>query len=909
MRERTTVYVRLAILAFVMGSCRDASLPPLSQETVREVGTPAVRGEEVVGRADASLPSDEAACAMTPTAVTRAPPSAHPFTRLEPQCKEGNWMCDVADDPPDPRDTCFVATQNIARAERELSHAPRGGPVSSKDWDGSREPRFLDRIDDHLHLTSQEHDKLRENGFVVLDRLPYTDYADAFHDVFQEELPLYVGIDPILQAVFSATELVLERVERKRLVPALASLLKKLRSTLSASKGIYDATTLEDLDVYLGVAHHFAFPEDRASLFAHDEAVADLAGNHELMEAELFGRTRMIDFSQLTPRGHYVPNGSDMSVNDAKITPIRLDNYFQSVMWLSRLEFNLVSRSCRSSQPGVEPDPSETPREARDALALADLVERSGVSPELRKFEEVYGAFAGRREDVSVFDLLGLMRASHFGPNDGLAPDKLKAAIGDRFQRTARVHFMPHHSPVLPAIATLLGPRIVPDIAPLTRLVHDSVPSRTVLRAADVGFVLGHDRARELLRSDLAAFPSLEDHLVAARGELRLGATAHDDSYATWLRALLALADPPRGVVPSFMRRPAFLDERMNSALVGYGQLRHTFVLTAGQGYDAYGCEIPDGYVEPLVAVYEALLAHVQKIRAVAGGYSGLERVLRTLRSIAEAELSGAPLSEPDRRWLGMVSENIPSGGYLSSGAPPKWTGWYFDMFEDREIGATKSPAFVADYFTLTNEKLIEYLGAEGPRLGVFVVDTNGEARAMVGPVAKGYETTTPTDTRLDDEKALTHMPKTDAWRTSFAVPAPPEPPLRLEGNLYECGADGAGESEWRVVMQSDRPIGAVTVGLLDHHGDSLAPPLTLDVGAGSTVYVFRLPEAFRRNRFGVEAMHVRIEDLAKSASGAGPYDWFTSPSVFSGKDFGDPETHPRRPRGVGHFLVDGTKK
>ena len=59
-----------------------------------------------------------------------------------------------------------------------------------------------------------------------------------------------------------------------------------------------------------------------------------------------------------------------------------------------------------------------------------------------------------------------------------------------------------------------------------------------------------------------------------------------------------------------------------------------------------------------------------------------------------------------------------------STGAPPKWTGWYYDMFEDREISATKNASFVADYFTLTNEGEVRYLGADTPRLGVFLVDS-----------------------------------------------------------------------------------------------------------------------------------------------------------------------------------------
>jgi hypothetical protein len=97
------------------------------------------------------------------------------------------------------------------------------------------------------------------------------------------------------------------------------------------------------------------------------------------------------------------------------------------------------------------------------------------------------------------------------------------------------------------------------------------------------------------------------------------------------------LAEPPDGVVPSFARRPAYADLRMSSALVGYGQIRHNYVLLAGQGYDAYGCEIPDGYVEPALGTYDALIDYTRRARKLTkyskslGAY--FDRALGVLRA------------------------------------------------------------------------------------------------------------------------------------------------------------------------------------------------------------------------------------------------------------------------------------
>jgi hypothetical protein len=328
--------------------------------------------------------------------------------------------------------------------------------------------------------------------------------------------------------------------------------------------------------------------------------------------------------------------------------------------------------------------------------------------------------------------------------------------------------------------------------------------------------------------------------------------------------------------------------------------------------------------------VYEALLAQVRAMRALAKGWDGLERVLGMLATIAHDETSGRILSEPQRRWLGMVAEHIPNGGYGSTTEPPKWTGWYFDMFEDREQGATLRTSLLADYFTLTNVGEVAYLGAEGPRLAVFVVDTNGEPRAMVGPVAKGFETRAPIAGRLDDAKVFDEGTKKSAsWRESYAAPVMPEPALGLEGEVVRCGdmptnprleglgfgfASASAEPtppkpprpvEWRVAIRSVRAAaGPTTITLLDHHGDALTAKLTIDANRDWKVAVFDMPPELAQAHFGVEAIHVRVEDLARSKTGTGAFDYVTSPSVFTGKDYSASETLPVRPAGLPFFNI-----
>lgn len=811
---------------------------------------------------------------------------ARPYAREDGTCTEP--FCDTVDRAPKGADSCFVANGNIARAERELRSALRGKGAQSAAWDHRSTPKFFDRVDAHLHLGAVEQQRLRANGFVVLDREGYDSYAVAFHDVFQQQLPVYVSVDAIFNAVFQASQTVLGEVEEKRLGPSLVRMLTRMRSALASSRGRYDADTLADLEIYLGTAQRLLLGDSAAPIKepAIETTVAGLvaqvgSGSAGLETVELFGRERVVDFSQFTPRGHYANSGFgggfDVPGSRASGEPaqhIGMSEYFQSMMWLSRIELNLASRSCRSSQPGADVDPSETPREARAALALADLVQRTGSLADLRGFEEVYSVFAGAREDVPLPVLAALAQKGGFGPRDAEAPSKLRAAIGDGFQRTARTHFMPESATVLPAITTMFGPRIVPDIAPLTSIVHPAVVDRTELGAADVAYVLGHDRAKRYLAADLAKHPGLGPALDASRAAVAAAVRGKRDVYSTWLGAALHLGDAANGTQPSFMRTEAFADLRLGSALAVYAQIRHTFVLVAGQGYDGYGCEIPDGWVEPAVAAYDGMLAWVRSARSTAPSqakyFQRVTTVLETLRTIAAAEASGAALTEPQRRWLGMIAEYTPVGGSMGdSGEPPKYTGWYFDLFPDREIGAERTVSLVADYFTLTNANQVRHIGIEKAALGVFVVDVGGEPRAMVGPVAKGYEIATTIDGRLNDERARSAPGKVAPWTASYLVPERPQP--TATAHLYSC-VDGA-----RVVVRSAEPITA-TITLLDHHGDALGPPLSHAAGPEPIVLAFTAPPGLLDSPRGIEGLHLGVK-------GAQQWDYVSSRSVYPGSE------------------------
>jgi len=742
-------------------------------------------------------------------------------------------------------DTCQTADSNLARVEAAILGAPprSGAPARSKPWDKRRTPERMAQVTRRLALLPAEKENLDAYGFTVLGRHEFSSYAYAYHEIYQSQLPVFVSIDSILHAIYAGNDGLIADLEDRKLAPTLGRVVDALACALPAATADYPAETARDLDLYIAVARALLHGEPPASVFGdasvEGEAkrlVAAAVAAQEMQTVDMFGRKRVVDFTAYTPRGHY-----------GALEPRQ--RFFRAGMWLSRLEFNLVSRSSRSSQPGFVPEPAETPREDVLALALADLVARAGATADLAQLDTAWSLLAGRREDVSIAQLSELRTKAGIAKlTDKDAATKLRAAIGDYFQRTARIHYMPQGSTTLPAIATLLGPRIVPDAAATRPLVHGEIPGRTRVHAADMAFVLGHDRARASLGDDLTAFPSLDNQLRVAREIVDTAPRGKDDLYSAWMDAVLGLAKPAAGALPSFTRAPAYADLRVNSALAAFGHIKHNYVLMVGESYFEGGCQIPDGYVEPAPAVYEALLdyaargerafAALDPADELAGRayFIRLGHILRVLQRIQNDELADRPLTSDQKSFLSMVAEMSPG----TTGGPPTYTGWWFDMFRRRELDGLSPANYIASFFT---GETVAYIGAQSPVLGVFVVDTGGAPRVAVGPIARAYEHQAPVARRLDDEagRQLAATDKLAPWEASYFVPPPPAPKFHISWS-----------PPYPLELETERAM-TITLEYFDHHREPLGRQ-TVTAKAGKTTVRPKLPK-----RAEPEGVHVQV--------------------------------------------------
>lgn len=710
---------------------------------------------------------------------------------------------DTVTEPSDPKLTCEMADLNLAAAEKAILADKTPRPLAkAKPWDGKQKLQYEDLVDRRFHLSKTEKAALAKNGFVVTEPAFTSTYSWAFHEIYQSQLPVYVSADAILHAVYASNDKLIEAFEEKRLAPLLGQALTAMHCALADSATKWPSEVARAADVYLTVARSLLADAEVPSTLGTDaeaRALLTRIKKHEgIEEIALFGRQRAVDFGAYLPRGHY----------DKELAP-----YFRAAMWLSRLELNLVSRSCRSSQPGAALDPSETPLEAALALGLVELADKSGADKAIDQLDRAWALLAGKREDVSFADLRELRKKAGVSEPSVASAPALRAAIGKGFARTARLHPMPEGVKELPVIFTMLGPRIVPDTAALHLLLNDEVPKRPLPHAGDIAYVLGHDRGKAFIQKDLTDFaPVLAQNLDRARKMLS-APLPENDLYSAWLGAIRGLSAHPAGTLPSFMGTEAFGDLRVNSVVAAYGQLRHNYVLMAGQEVGAAGCEIPDGWVDPVPAVYEALLEYGKRGDRVMteldpkddlGAHAYFVRFARTLevlKRIAEDELAGRALTPAQKQFLSMIAEYRPPG----SGGPATYTGWYFDLFRARKVDGLTSSAFVADYATSVMDSTVVYAGATAPRLGVFVIDVGGPPRLVVGPVARAFEAVGPVAKRFSDAQAET-VTKSEPWAASYLVPSAPTPPLTIEQEGPEF------------VLRSTKALGKVTVTGLDHH-------------------------------------------------------------------------------------------
>ncbi len=662
---------------------------------------------------------------------------------------------------------------------------------------------YLDSIDFRYHLTAYERQLLSRHSFMVTERLKHASFGAAFNEIWHRDLPVFVSTDAILHAIHMSYDAILMGVERAMLIPRLRTLLNNLHAQMPALNARYAGspamqTSLKDMDVYLTIPRKLLGESADPFYFGNGPVVTELM---QLIQAEqavsyrLFSTTsRRVDFSQFKVRGHYT----------SQSYPV-LGKYFQAMMWLGRTEMYLIAPA------GIIPRQTENDiqRQTIDALLVAEAMQAAGSGSTLNEMDDVIRSFVGEQDNVTMPNiqtmrqltgtdsasmLLNLARFRAF--QDTL---RSKAFAFQRYNFQILISDPMNPDSIAPAASfLLLGQRFIIDGYTTASVVYDKIVyqgtrvRRMLPKTLDILFVLGNNGAAQLLQNELNQY-----HYAPNLAAVRYLVDSYDENwwqgsmYNGWLNSIRTLSPPTaRDSLPAFMRTAAWWQEKMNTQLSAWSQLRHDNLLYGKQPYTGgFICSFPQSYVEPVPEFYDAVkaFAHRSYVRfstpplndqSVAGYFLHLRGVADTLAEISRKELQNISVTPAERRFLqGMM--------FFSNQCSPAYDGWYPKLFTTRDNGLFETNIVVADVHTAptdANGNPVGWVlhGGTGPiNLGVWIAELPGiGAHAFIGPVMSYYEHVTTNFRRFTDEE----------WRVAYNLPPSFRPSFV---NLYLADSTG----------------------------------------------------------------------------------------------------------------------
>jgi hypothetical protein len=652
---------------------------------------------------------------------------------------------------------------------------------------------YARRIDSVYGLTGFEKQLIEKHGFAVSERLRQNSFVRQFLDAWENDLPIFISTDAILHAFHFHYVRTLAKVEKGVLKVQLMDLLASLHGSLPGLAPEYAGSPgmdqmFRDVDLYLTVPRRL-LGETVQPLYAENGGAVDTL--IQMIMAEEVGTynffssvCRIIDFSQFKPRGHYTEPGWGN-------TDPPLEGYFRAMMWLGRMEIYLLA----PESDGVgcpTPPPEDIRRQTIDAALLLELMDHANAWPKYREMEDVLRFFVGDQDNVTPENLQSLLQTLSISE----AGQLLDTLVLHRFQDSlaaqpwapqkilSQILYRDPLSPeqLEPASAFMLfGQRFVIDSYVTGSVVFDKIEfngspvCRLFPSTLDILFALGNDAAGQLLVPELEQY-----HYSTNLAALRYLIDSYGDEfwqssiYTMWLKAIRA-ANPPaeRTDLPGFMQTAAWWQEKMNTQLSSWAELRHDHLLYAKQSYTgAAVCSYPEAYVEPIPEVFESLedlgrVAHT-RFQGLAFSDQGLkseilsyfkllEGVTDTLGQVAQKELDGVPLSADERRMLQSLI-------YDMGICAPTVEGWYIRLlYGGWAIGDPEgdySDYLVADYHTTPTDcggaamGWISHAGTGDVDMAILVAGVpGGQSVAFVGPVMSYHQYRTTNFLRLTDQE------------------------------------------------------------------------------------------------------------------------------------------------------------
>ncbi len=723
----------------------------------------------------------------------------------------------------------ITAYQQFLELHKDLSSAQLldmhpAGKFENKATVSWESALYHDSIEIKYELTADEISLLKKNGFLVTERLNAPAFGTHLLDIWWKDLPVYISTDAILFAFHFAYDRILVEMEKGILIDHVRQILTTMHHSLPGLAAQYaDSPSmkrmLRDVDIYITIPLKLLGEEISPYYRENTSEINEILN---LIKGESYGiypffseTCKEIDFSQFRPRGHYADDE-------------QLRNYFRAMMWLGRIEVYLLAPQNIDSTGTCPPQTfADIQRQTIDAVLITELMALAEVNFLYNEIEEIISFFVGEQDNVTPLNLKTVLEDSELTTAQALLEsitllDFQSVLIENSFAFQRIQSQILYHDPfstesVQPASAFMLfGQRYIIDSYVTGQVVFDKITyenkfiCRLFPSTLDVLFSLGNDAAGQLLVNELDEY-----HYATNLSALRYLVDSYDEEFWTssiynmWLNAIRALNPPEtRNHFPPFMQTAGWWQQKMNTQLASWTELRHDNLLYAKPSYTSgIGCSYPYGYVEPIPEFYHRLntLAKIAQEKfgdlsfsddylkkSVQDYYTILQGVTDTLGTIAQKELNGILLSNEEKSF---IRQMIHQKGQYGGGVI---TGWYAKLlYGDRQdilgidIAPYNSESVVADYHTTLTDCAGNMMGwvshaGTGP-VDLAIIATqvaSGQTIAFVGPVSSYYEYRSTNFQRLTDSE----------WNETYqkASSRPDWVNLYLADNAGEMRGDGA---------------------------------------------------------------------------------------------------------------------
>ena len=511
----------------------------------------------------------------------------------------------------------------------------------------------------------------------------------------------------------------------------------------------------------------------------------------DLAPSPLYGqyaKDRPADYTQFTPRSHYVKSSV-------------LRSYFRAMIYLGRNGYLLKDNGLS------------------DALLVTLLLASPGPDgqPLLKDWQrimEITGFFAGKSDDISYPEwrnfLVKVLGTEKLAAGEALNPATL-AKISQRLGELQGPRIL---SEVIidPSVFTatkeqllestksmrLFGQRFTFDGWIFSRLTtgQEKTPVRlpSMPSALFIPAALGDKAALGFADQYLQNLspPFSPEETAGFNGRLPevtadLGKIGDPEWFSSmggaWLKLLGTLTSSYGRGYPLYMQDRLFPVKQVESFLGSYTELKHDTLLYAKQNYAEMGGDggegtpppVPKGFVEPNLPFWETLgrlVAYVEAGFRKYGVFKGeleeyghlniFKEDVAFYASLAAKELQGVPLTEEEYEKLRLSQ--------LSYMAEPQDINV---ILEEKDMRA----GLIADVHTDALQRQIQYEATGEPYLMLVLLGNEGVVRLAVGVAFNHYEFAGPLDTRYRDAdwqgRVYEHrggLPEKNFWYRSLLI-------------------------------------------------------------------------------------------------------------------------------------------